>query len=108
MGKATSGGGINSNKFVRSPVSAGPPRTNVVSPGAVSQIGVRQVTSTGKPDPLITRTAPQVPLGNAVALNVGKGGPGVGRDVHRSGTQSPTPPAIPMPLGEWGLDPKKG
>jgi hypothetical protein len=28
-----------------------------------------------------------VPLGNQVALNVGKGGPGVGRVVHSCGTQ---------------------
>ena len=41
-----------------------------------------------------------VPLGNEVALNVGGGGPGTGRDVSRSGSQcvqGPVNPGVPNP-----------
>jgi hypothetical protein len=47
-----------------------------------------------------------VKFGNEVALNVGKGGPGTGRDVHASGSQqqygtnpgNPRPNALRHPL----------
>jgi hypothetical protein len=41
--------------------------------------GVEEVVGTRKPI--------SVPLGNEVALNVGKGGPGTGRDCHATGSQ---------------------
>jgi len=77
-----SGGG--SNKLVRPSIKSGPPRTNVVSPASAGQLG--QAVSFKK-DPLPIRTAPQVPMGNAVALNVGKGSPGAGRTTMKSGSQ---------------------
>ena len=82
--KAKSGGGITSNKFVNVGVKAGPPRTNVVSPTSASQLGQ---SVNFKRDPLPIGTGAQVPLGNALATNVGAGGPGKGRDVHACGSQ---------------------
>jgi hypothetical protein len=38
--------------------------------------------------PVLQGTKPQVPLGNAVATNVGAGGPGTGRTVYQTGYQS--------------------
>jgi hypothetical protein len=38
-------------------------------------------------------------LGNAVSLNVGKGGPGAGRTIYRAGTQMDTPKPTPMSPG---------
>jgi hypothetical protein len=53
------------------------------------------------------------PYGNAVALNVGKGGPGTGRDVHHCGSQgvhggvagSPKPQGRPI-LSQYGPESK--
>ena len=50
-------------------------------------------------------------LGNELATNVGKGGPGAGRTIYQCGTQSQTPPAREMPKGrntllEFGPDMK--
>jgi hypothetical protein len=96
-GKATSGGGAQSNKYTKVPTVGGPPKTRVVSPDAVSNIG-RQVGNhafdSGGRDmqrpgvPLYTGTMPQVPMGNEVAKNVGRGGPGVGANVYASGGQA--------------------
>jgi hypothetical protein len=74
------------------------------SPRGVSQIGSsmgnhvtdRRTPATKAVEPIYQGRAPQggnAPLGNAVALNVGKGGPGTGRDVSRSGSQSQYGPA---------------
>jgi hypothetical protein len=82
--KKLSGGGIQSNKLVKPNIKSGPPRTNVVSPGSADQLGQAVAF---KKDPLPIRTAPQVPMGNAVALNVGKGAPGAGRTTHPCGSQ---------------------
>jgi hypothetical protein len=91
------GGGIQSNKLVRPNVRTGPASTNKIDPRGVSQYGyatgstLRQAGSfTGKNSalPVNAGTASQVPMGNAVALNVGKGGPGTGRAVYRSGYQA--------------------
>ena len=100
-----SGGGISMPKNVRASVKAGPPSTNKINPGGAAQLGSSAYQN---PTPLKSGTMSQVPMGNAVALNVGKGGPGTGRTVYRSGTQSPTPAVSPPTLGEWGLDPKRG
>lgn len=84
-GKA--GGGANSNKVKQVGVNVGPRSTEKISPCAVNQMG----TKLGNPeaiDPLVMGTMKQVPLGNEVAKNVGKGGPGAGREVvGKSGTQ---------------------
>jgi hypothetical protein len=112
MSKARNGGGIQSNKLVNVGVKAGPPRTNIVSPASASQLG-RSVAF--KRDPLPIGTASQVPLGNQLATNVGKGGPGAGRDVHRSGSQGQHGPAVSghSPerrdiLSEFGPEKSKG
>jgi hypothetical protein len=84
MSKATSGGGITSNKLVRPSVRTGSP-SKASSPAAAAQIGAstffkKQQVESG-------RAGSNVRLGNEVALNVGKGGPGTGRTVMRSGSQ---------------------
>src|SRR6516225_4953859 len=98
MAKTTlSGGGIRSNKLVRVSVRTGPPSTNVISPRGVSQYGYAagsrlnktgSFTTENSALPVNAGTMSQVPMGNAVARNVGGGGPGTGRTVHRTGTQS--------------------
>src|SRR5215510_11040777 len=83
--KSKAGGGVNSNKVVKKPVKAGPPSTNKISECAVGQIG----TKLGNPqaiEKIHAGTAPQVPMGNAVALNSGQR-PGQGRQIHAQGTQ---------------------
>jgi hypothetical protein len=110
------GGGINTKEHVRTPVRAGPPNTKVISPSAAANIGASKgdhVTEGGtvqRPsDPLVAGTRPQVASGNDVARNVGRGGPGAGRTVYRSGTQgvhgsvNPGLPPIPgTPAGGPG------
>jgi hypothetical protein len=83
MAKLT-GGGILGSKNVNVPVRSGPPRTNIVSPASADQIGQ---TVAFKKDPLPIGTGAQVPLGNQLATNVGKGGPGTGRTTYQCGTQ---------------------
>jgi hypothetical protein len=110
--KKLSGGGIQSNKLVNVGVKSGPPRTNVVSPASADQVGQ---TVAFKKDPLPIRTAQQVPMGNAVALNVGAGKPGAGRTIHRCGSQGlqgpvnpgHSPPARDI-LSEFGPERRKG
>lgn len=66
------------------PMNLGKPG-NGVSPQAASRIGIQTITSTGVakvPGPIAK------PLGNELAKNVGKGGPGAGRTVHPTGSQS--------------------
>jgi hypothetical protein len=83
MKKLGTGGG--SNKQVNVGVKAGPARTNIVSPTSASQLGQSVAF---KRDPLPIGTGAQVPLGNQLATNVGKGGPGTGRTVMPCGFQS--------------------
>jgi hypothetical protein len=40
-----------------------------------------------------------VPLGNTLVNNIGKGGPGTGRNVYASGSQCVTPAPTPRPRG---------
>jgi hypothetical protein len=101
MTKAKSGGGITSNKVRNVGVQTGKAAKGV-SPQAASRIGMQVVTSTGVakvPGPI------SKPLGNELAKNVGKGGPGAGRTVHPSGSQQGTPNSTPIvsPGGwPWG------
>jgi hypothetical protein len=95
MAKVT-GGGILGNKNVKVAVKAGPPRTNVVSPGSTDQLG--EVVAFKK-DKLPLRTAPQVPMGNATALSAGQG-PGAGRTIMRCGSQGVHGPTV---AGEAGI-----
>jgi hypothetical protein len=89
------GGGVNTRQHVRTPIKAGPPNTKKISHSAAANIGIKKgdhATGQGKPlnrpaDPLIQKQVPQVKMGNAAALEVGRGGPGAGRVVHGCGTQ---------------------
>jgi hypothetical protein len=123
MRRVTSGGGLTSNKLVRPGVKPGPASTNKISPRGVSQFGyatgaeIERAGSYGTRNtalPVNAGTMSQVPLGNAVALNVKGGGPGAGREVHRSGSQSlhgapvhgSTPPGQPRDiLSAFGPEP---
>jgi hypothetical protein len=90
-----SGGGLTSNKLVRPGVKSGPANTNVVSPRGASQLGAAQSgkmrqgahTAVNTSLSVFERKAAEQPLGNAVALNVGKGGAGTGRTIYKSGYQ---------------------
>ena len=74
-----------------------------VNPAAVSQIGSslgNHVTDGStklayRGEPYRTKTPIGVPLGNAIATNIGKGGPGTGRTVMVSGSQCQTGPVNP-------------
>jgi hypothetical protein len=112
MAKARSGGGINSRVNTRPSVKVGPPKTNVINPGGADALGKQFA---GRVTPLSAGTMPQVPLGNAVALNVGKGGPGTGRKVYAHGTQGTHGPVNPGQsperrdiLSEFGPEAKGG
>jgi hypothetical protein len=106
-GRNSGGGGINTKQHVRVGVRVGPASTQKVSPEAVSAIGNQRGNHTmagtapmskAMPPALIRGNAVQVPLGNDLARNVGRGGPGVGYVKHgQSGSQgfhgSPNPGA---------------
>jgi hypothetical protein len=102
-----SGGGAKS-KLVTT--AHGSSMTRKVSPDAVSNIGLSKgnhVTGGGGREtnrPAVPLYAPaQAPccLGNEVAKNVGRGGPGAGRTVHPSGSQMQHGPVAgtPAPQG---------
>jgi hypothetical protein len=113
-----SGGGINSRVVKRVGVRTGPASTNKISPRGVSQYGyatgstlTREHSFTTKNSalPVNQGTMKQVPLGNAVALNVKGGGPGTGRTTYRTGYQgqhgAPVQGSTPTPkdtLAEYG------
>jgi hypothetical protein len=95
------GGGIRSKNVVRPPSRQGMPARGV-NPGHVAQtgsaLGNHSTDSQGKrltraAEPKFTQSPHSVPLGNALATNVGKGGPGTGRVVYGCGTQGQTGPA---------------
>jgi hypothetical protein len=88
-GKARSGGGITSNKNVR-PAMRNPTQSKAVSPAGASQLGSAMGALEGHgnaAERLFQGHAPQSKFGNEVAKNVGAGGPGTGRTVHRAGGQ---------------------
>ena len=84
MAKIT-GGGILGNKNVKVGVRTGSPRRGS-SPAAADQLGQ---STAFKKENVEARPAYNsgVPLGNAKALDVGKGGVGTGRQVHHCGSQ---------------------
>jgi hypothetical protein len=118
--RAKSGGGINSTVVRSVGVRTGPASTNKVSPAGVAQYGRAMGDQirpggghTGKnsAEPVFQGTMPKVMLGNAKATDVGKGGPGTGRTVMRSGSQSQHGPVAGSPkpqgrdiLGGYGPD----
>jgi hypothetical protein len=85
MSKARSGGGITMNKNTRTSVRSGPASTNKINPKGAAQIGA--ALDPKAVERVKAGTAPAVPLGNQLATNVGKGGPGTGRTVMRAGSQ---------------------
>lgn len=108
-----SGGGTGSKNVVKSPVKNGQVAKSMREKG-VAQIGSalgNHATAKGaKLNRAVEsiRGAPQprggpggVPLGNALAMNVGKGGPGAGRTVHATGGQGQRGPVAggPKPAG---------
>src|SRR5260370_34444680 len=110
-------GGLNTRQHVKVGIKSGPPHTKIVSVSAAGSIGRSKgdhVASGGgktvqrQPDPLIQGTRPQVPSGNAVALNAAgsKAGPCAGRILHGpSGTQGqhgPVNPGLSVPLTPGG------
>src|SRR5215469_10363470 len=91
MAKSHSGGGRTE---VRNSTRTGSPAKGV-APGYASQIG-QKLYEKGDRAPMQaqepTRGVPySMELGNSKALDIGKGGPGAGRVVHRTGSQ-----------GQWG------
>jgi hypothetical protein len=97
--KVRSGGGLTSNKLVRPKISAGSRRVNAISPSAVDMMG--QQTSFKKPDLIKAQPRDFVPLGNDLATNVGKGGPGTGRTTYPCGYQDQHGSAAP---GQRGIE----
>jgi hypothetical protein len=109
-----SGGGIGMNKNVRVGVRTGrggkaqsPAAVNQRLGGKVGDHVTEKAGSTGYRGEMLERgpgynTAPG--FGNAVALNVGGGGPGKGYNVigkaGQQGTHGPVNPGQPMPRGE--------
>jgi hypothetical protein len=94
--RSGAGGGIRSNKNVSPPVKTGQPAQRIRHEGA-SRIGQsvgNKGTESSKSMPNVERVhggvmggVGSVPLGNEVAKNVGKGGPGAGRTLYgQSGT----------------------
>jgi hypothetical protein len=81
-----SGGGTGMNKNVSPKVRIGPPSTNKIDPCGVAQIGTK-LGNREAVEKIHAGTMPQVQLGNAVATNVGTGGPGKGRTVAKTGSQ---------------------
>jgi hypothetical protein len=105
MASNKKGGGVGSRVDGEVPVRNGTP-ARAMNVRGVSQYGSaigNKATETGKvlgnpSEKVQGRALPaalSVPLGNAVALNVGKGGCGAGREVMRSGSQCVTGPVNP-------------
>jgi hypothetical protein len=113
MAKSNSGGMRRAGGGINSPVKASPGVRNGASATGVPPAGVSQFGSaignhaTGSGKALrggaekystVGPAGGRVPLGNEVARNVGKGGPGAGRVVMRSGTQQGMP-VTPRAIG---------
>jgi hypothetical protein len=98
--KARSGGGISSRVNREVGVRAGKRTLDAVSPSAVADLGA----AIGyKRAPLVKSTPKDfVPLGNDLATNVGRGGPGTGRTVYPCGYQDQHGQAAPGQCGIQG------
>src|SRR5262249_47039669 len=83
MSKIKSGGGLTSNKLVKPSVRTGS-ASRAMLPERVAQIGA----ATSFPKPKLEGPGYDgAKYGNEVALNVGAGGPGKGRQIHHCGSQ---------------------
>jgi hypothetical protein len=107
-GRGGAGGGIKSRVVNPQGVRTGAPARGI-SPGGVSQFGSsvgnhatdHRANLPYKGERYLEGKVPaggNVPLGNQVATNVGKGGPGTGRTVMRSGSQQGMP-VTPRAIG---------
>jgi len=118
MAKKDSGGGLTSNKLVRPEVRTGTGAKGV-KPGYTSQLGSMKGThvtdraETPASGALITKDAIRPPaggnqrLGNELATNVGKGGPGAGRTLYgQSGTNCQYGAADPGNPAKPSIGPK--
>jgi len=100
-----SGGGLTSNKLVtKREATREAPRVRRANPAAVADIGSMKGNHAENRDlPYKARALRDgngfqpVPLGNAKATDVGAGGPGKGRTVHRSGSQGQHGPVAGQP-----------
>jgi hypothetical protein len=92
-GKQHSGGGKTPTRVGQ---RLGPTSATQVDPRNVAAIGAKRgdhseygtARNHQQVPPREMGQMPQAPLGNAKALDVGKGGPGTGRTVYRSGSQA--------------------
>jgi hypothetical protein len=85
------------SKMVSPPIKAGSPNTRKATPDGAASVGrivgnhvsdAAGSRTTQRPNaPLYTEAKDFVRMGNDVATNVGRGGPGAGRKIHRSGSQ---------------------
>ena len=110
MAKKLTGGG--SNKFVSPTIRTGA-GSKGSSPAAADQLG--QSTAFRKDEVDAGPAYNPTKFGNEVALNVGKGGPGTGRNVMPCGSQGvhgPVNPGNSAPakdiLSAFGPDKRKG
>jgi hypothetical protein len=100
-GKATSGGGITSNKRREVGYRGGKRTLDAMSPQAVSELGAQTAY---KKAPLVKATPNDfVPMGNTVAAAT-KCGPGGSRTIYKSGFQSLSGP---VSKGEPGMEGSK-
>jgi hypothetical protein len=100
MAKPVSGGGIRSKVTSQKLESTRvKPTTRAVSPSAADQLGQNMGNlKGGKPNPAEKlyqgRSFQPVPMGNQLATNIGKGGPGTGRVTMHSGSQGTHGPVV--------------
>jgi hypothetical protein len=108
--KIKSGGGLNSRQVSHVRETKSEPVSKAVSPAGVNQMGV---ATQFRKEPVISgkgySPAEMPATGIKGTFNSASQGPGSGRTVYGSGSQSPTPQAKPMPegrntLAEYGND----
>ena len=96
--RGSGGGGYGSRPHVEKPIRTGS-GSRGTHPGGVAQLGQhtgdhttnRPGSSGYRGEPLHNnRSFQPVKFGNEVSLNVGKGGPGTGRTIYKTGSQCMT------------------
>jgi hypothetical protein len=108
--KVKSGGGLTSNKLKQSKAPKVEPKPRAVSPAAAAQLGAAvQFKKPNLQQGKGYSQGPMGPTGVRGTFNSASQGPGSGRYVHPSGSQSATPAPKEMPKGrdtlsEFGRD----
>jgi hypothetical protein len=97
MAKLT-GGGIQSSVNKKVGIRGGKASARIIDPAGLSQLGAAQGSRLSKSGSYLPESSAKqmfrgskpnpVAFGNALSTNVGKGAPGAGRTVMRSGSQS--------------------